>query len=114
NDLGDIPPSKTRWPSACISPGRSAILKRFQKSEETKMKSMTSKLLTLAATLAIAATTASAQVTLKAAIPFSFEISGHQVLPAGSYSVRREGHVWQFTNVDTRNKALAPATVGME
>jgi hypothetical protein len=82
--------------------------------KETKMKSMTSKLLTLAATLAIAATTASAQVTLKAAVPFSFEISGHQVLPAGSYSVRREGHVWQFTNVDTRNKALAPATVGME
>jgi len=78
------------------------------------MNSMTSKLLTLAATLAIAATTASAQVTLKAAVPFSFEISGHQVLPAGNYSVRREGHIWQFTNNDTRRKALAPATVGME
>jgi hypothetical protein len=79
------------------------------------MKSMTSKFLTLAATLAIAATTASAQVTLKAAVPFSFEISGHhQVLPAGNYTVSREGRIWQFTNVDTRNRALAPAVAPME
>jgi hypothetical protein len=73
------------------------------------MKSMTSKLLTLAATLAIAATTASAQVTLKAAVPFSFEISGHQVLPAGSYSVHHDGDVWLFTNSDTYKKAMAVA-----
>jgi hypothetical protein len=78
------------------------------------MKSMTSKLLALAATLAIAATTASAQVTLKAAVPFSFEINGHQVLPAGNYSVSREGNIWRFTNDGTRNKAMAPATVRME
>jgi hypothetical protein len=74
------------------------------------MKTMTSKLLTLAATLAIAATTASAQATLKAAVPFSFEISGHQVLPAGNYSVHHEGDVWLFTNDGTRNKAMAMAT----
>jgi hypothetical protein len=73
------------------------------------MKSMTSKLLTVAATLAIAATTASAQVTLKAAVPFSFEISGHQVLPAGNYSVHHEGDVWLFTNGDTYKKAMAMA-----
>ena len=78
------------------------------------MKSITSTLLAVAATLGIAATTASAQVTLKAAVPFSFEISGHQVLPAGNYSVSREGNVWRFTNDETRNKALAPATTPME
>jgi len=74
------------------------------------MKSLTSKLLALAATLAIAATTASAQVTLRAAVPFSFEISGHQVLPAGTYSVYHDGDVWRFTNDDTRNKAMAMAS----
>jgi len=78
------------------------------------MKSITSTLLALAATLGIAATTASAQVTLKAAVPFSFEISGHQVLPAGNYSVSRDRSIWRFTNDETRNKALASATTPME
>ena len=75
------------------------------------MKSMTSKLLALAATLAIAATTASALVTLTAAVPFSFGINGQQVLPAGNYSVHHEGDVWLFTNDGTHNKAMAMATV---
>jgi len=78
------------------------------------MKSLNSKLFALAATLAIAATTASAQATLTAAVPFSFEIASHQILPAGSYNVHRSGNVWMFTNAETWNKAMAQAPVRME
>ena len=70
--------------------------------------------MTLAATLAIAATTASAQVGLRAAVPFSFEVNGHYVGPAGNYEVNRSGDVWIFTNEDTLNKSLAQATARME
>ena len=76
------------------------------------MKNMTSKLLALAATLAIAATTASAQVTLRAAVPFSFEINGRQVLPAGNYSVYHEGDIWRFTNDDTCARMIQAESVG--
>ena len=78
------------------------------------MKSRNLKLLTLVATLAIAATTASAQVPLRATIPFSFEVTGHYALPAGNYVVNRNGNVWTFTNQEKHSGALAQATAPTE
>ena len=78
------------------------------------MKSLNLKLMTLAATLAIAATTASAQVSLRAKVPFSFEVNGTYVGPAGNYAVNRQGDAWIFTNQETRHKALAVAVVRPE
>lgn len=75
------------------------------------MKSLNSKLLTLAATLAIAATTASAQTSMRASIPFSFEVSGHHVLAAGTYDVHRTGYVWRFTSRETRHEALIAGAI---
>jgi hypothetical protein len=69
------------------------------------------KLFTLAATLAIAATTASAQVGLRAAVPFSFEVNGQYTVPAGNYEVNRQGDNWIFTNQETLSKAIVHARV---
>jgi hypothetical protein len=68
------------------------------------MKSTTTKLLALAATLAIAAGTVSAQaisVALKAPVPFAFQAGPHVTLPAGDYRITRRGQVWSFTNIGT-------------
>ncbi len=75
------------------------------------MTSWNSKLFTLAATLAIAAGTASAQVVLRASIPFAFEVSGGHSLAAGKYDIQRDATYWRFVNNETRGSAILPTVV---
>jgi len=78
------------------------------------MNSLKLKLFTVAATLAIAATTASAQVTLRAAVPFSFTVGQSQVLAAGDYSIRNGGQAWYITSDQTFHANLALPTASVE
>ena len=73
------------------------------------MSSLKLKLFTVAATLAIAATTASAQVILKASVPFSFSAGMNKGLAAGDYTIRDGGSAWLFTSQENRHTALAMA-----
>jgi hypothetical protein len=78
------------------------------------MNSLKLKLCTMAATLAIVATTASAQVTLKASVPFSFTAGPDKVLAAGDYSIRNGGNVWYITSHETLHTNLAMSTAAAE
>jgi hypothetical protein len=85
-----------------------AVPSESKQKGETKMKNVNSKLMALAGTLAIAATTVYAQVTsmtLKASVPFSFQVGSHVTLPAGDYRISRSGIIWTFMNSGTRDHA---------
>jgi hypothetical protein len=73
------------------------------------MKNVNLKLMALAGTLAIAATTVYAQntMTLKASIPFSFQVGSRLELQPGDYLISRSGAVWTFLNAGTSEKALS-------
>jgi hypothetical protein len=75
------------------------------------MNSLHYRLLTVTAALAITAATASAQLTMNAAVPFSFEAGQHNALPAGNYSVRKDGNVWRFTNTESLKTAMVMSSV---
>ena len=78
------------------------------------MKSLNAKLLALAGTLAIAATQASAQVVLKASVPFSFQAGVSGVMPSGDYQIRHDGYKWTFTKIDSRVQALTQSTTEVQ
>ena len=74
------------------------------------MKNVNRKLMVLAGALAIAVTAVYAQtnsMTLKASIPFSFQVGSRIELQAGDYRINHNGEVWTFTNADTRKKVLS-------
>jgi len=71
------------------------------------MNSLHTTLLTVAATLAITAMTASAQVTLKASVPFAFTAGSDRVLAPGDYEIRANpGAAWVITNRETSAKTM--------
>ena len=70
------------------------------------MTTFSKQMIVAAAALAMAAGTASAQ-TLKAEIPFAFEVAG-KTLPAGRYDVSQiETNVYNLRSTDNRNSVLA-------
>ena len=78
------------------------------------MKSLHSKLLALAGTLAIFVTAASAQTSMKASVPFAFQAGSERVLPAGDYRINSRAHVWYFQNTDGHNSVIAVANHSTE
>lgn len=78
------------------------------------MKSLNSKLMALAATLAIAAANASAQTILKVSVPFSFRTTVGGTMQPGDYRIYRDGNRWTFRNLDSNQQAMAQATASVE
>jgi hypothetical protein len=85
-----------------------ASSKRVHSQRRIKiMNRLNWRIFTVAVALAIAATTASAQVTLKAQVPFSFTAGSDRVLQPGNYSLSGTSSVWYIRSYDTHQTALA-------
>jgi hypothetical protein len=84
---------------------------------KNEMKNVNSKLMALAGTLAIGATTVYAQMdtmTMRASIPFSFQVGSHYEMQSGDYRISHAANVWSFTNTGTREQVRFLETSGVQ